>query len=130
MFVKLLSVKTFWKKGPGFLAVPRSTNDLLLRPEKVVRTGPRSLSPDLQSCQLENGKECIYGALRDQNETKLFLSLAAALYFSLFDDELYFQKNLLFIRVSLLGQVADTMSPHILVSSCLLEPVYSRSLGV
>lgn len=79
---------------PGFSAVPQSTNALLVKLEKGVRAGPGSLTPDLQSCQLENSEECVYGALRDQNETTLFLSLAAAFYLSLFDGELYFQKRL------------------------------------
>lgn len=82
--MKLLSVTSFWKKHPGFSAVPQCTNDLLVRPEKGVRAGPGSLTPDLQSCQLENDEECIYRALHDQNEMKQFLSLAAALYFSPF----------------------------------------------
>ena len=130
MFVKLLSVTSFWKKGPSFSAVPQSANDQLVRPEKGVRAGPGSLTPDLQSCQLENSEERICGALQDQNETMLFLSLAAALYFSLFDHQLYFQRKLLFIMISLFGWAIDTMSPHILLFSCLLESVYSRSLRV
>lgn len=80
MFVKLLSV-IFWKKGPGFSVVPQSTNNQLVSPENSVRAGPGSLTPDLQSCQLENSEEHIYRALMDQNEMMLFCSLSAALYF-------------------------------------------------
>lgn len=109
MFVKLLSV-IFWKKGPGFSVVPQSTNNQLVSAENGVRAGPGSLTPDLQSCQLENSEEHIYRALQDQNEMMLFCSLAAALYFSLVDDQLYFQKNLLFIVIPLFGQAVDTMN--------------------
>lgn len=109
MFVKLPSV-IFWKKGPGFSLVPQSTNNQLVSPEKGRRAGPGSLTPDLQSCQLENSEEHIYRALQDQNEMMLFCSLAAALYFSLVDDQLYFQKNLLFIMIPLFGQAVDTMN--------------------
>lgn len=46
-FVKVLSVTSLWRKGPGCSAAPQSNNDLLVSHQKDARAGPGSLTPDL-----------------------------------------------------------------------------------